>query len=75
MCIKATILAYAFSLQCFENATVVAYVGLRVKIENIFYHCDIDMVKLKYKNHYNVSSAHISENVILTFTGVRAILT
>ena len=54
MCIKATIVAYAFSLQCFENATVVAYVGLRVKIENTFYHCDIDMVKLKHKNHYNV---------------------
>ena len=31
MCIKATIVAYAFSVQYFENATVVAYAGLRVK--------------------------------------------
>ena len=54
MCIKATIVAYAFSLQCFENATVVAYVGLRVKTENTFYHCGIDVVKLKHKIYYNV---------------------
>ena len=31
MHIKATIVAYAFSVQCFENATIVAYVGLMVK--------------------------------------------
>ena len=31
MRIKATIVAYAFSVQCFENATLVAYAGLRVK--------------------------------------------
>ena len=31
MRIKATILACAFSVQCFENATIVAYAGLRVK--------------------------------------------
>ena len=31
MHIKATIVAYAFSVQCFENATIVAYAGLRVK--------------------------------------------
>ena len=31
MRIKATIVAYAFLVQCFENATIVAYVGLRVK--------------------------------------------
>ena len=31
MHIKATIVAYVFSVQCFENATIVAYVGLRVK--------------------------------------------
>ena len=30
MRIKATIVTYAFSVQCFENATIVAYVGLRV---------------------------------------------
>ena len=30
MCIKATIVAYAFSVQCFENVTIVAYAGLRV---------------------------------------------
>ena len=28
---KATIVAYALLMQCFENATIVAYVGLRVK--------------------------------------------
>ena len=28
---KATIVAYAFSAQCFENATIVAFAGLRVK--------------------------------------------
>ena len=31
MRIKATIVAYTFSVQCFENATIVAYAGLRVK--------------------------------------------
>ena len=31
MRIKATIVAYAFLVQCFENATIVAYAGLRVK--------------------------------------------
>ena len=31
MRIKATKVAYAFSVQCFENATIVAYAGLRVK--------------------------------------------
>ena len=31
MHIKATIVAYAFSVQCFENATIVAYAGLTVK--------------------------------------------
>ena len=30
MCIIATIVAYAFSVQYFENATIVAYMGLRV---------------------------------------------
>ena len=28
--IKATIVAHAFSVQCFENATIVAYAGVRV---------------------------------------------
>ena len=32
MRIKATIVAYAFSVQCFENATIVAYAGLRVNL-------------------------------------------
>ena len=27
----ATIVAFAFLVQCFENATIVAYVGLRIK--------------------------------------------
>ena len=31
MHIKATIVAFAFSVQYFENATIVAYAGLRVK--------------------------------------------
>ena len=31
MHIKATIVAYTFSVQCFENATIMAYAGLRVK--------------------------------------------
>ena len=30
MHIKATIVAYAFSVQYFDNAIIVAYVGLRV---------------------------------------------
>ena len=30
MRIKATIVTYAFSVQCFENATIVTYAGLRV---------------------------------------------
>ena len=33
MRIKATIVAYAFSVQYFENATIVAYAGLRVNEE------------------------------------------
>ena len=31
MYIKATIVAYAFSMECFENATIVAYAGLWIK--------------------------------------------
>ena len=31
MRIKATIVAYAFSVQCFKNATIEAYAGIRVK--------------------------------------------
>ena len=35
MRIKAgTIVVYAFSVQCFENATIVAYVDLRIKAYN-----------------------------------------
>ena len=37
MRIKATIVAYAFLVQCFENATIVAYVGLRVKAHEDLY--------------------------------------
>ena len=29
--IKVTIVAYAFSVQCFKIATIMAYAGLRVK--------------------------------------------
>ena len=32
MHIKATIVTYAFSVQYFENATIVAYAGLRFKL-------------------------------------------
>ena len=35
MRIKATIMAYAFSVQYFENATIVAYAGLRVKLHEV----------------------------------------
>ena len=35
MHIKATIVGYAFSVQYFKNATIVAYVNLRVKQEYI----------------------------------------
>ena len=31
MLIKATVVTYAFSMQYFENATIVAYVNLRIK--------------------------------------------
>ena len=34
MCIKATVVAYAFSVQCFENATIVAYTDLGIKAYN-----------------------------------------
>ena len=37
MRIKATIVAYAFSVQRFENTTIVAYAGLRVKCYNCSY--------------------------------------
>ena len=37
MHIKASIVAYAFLVQCFENATIVAYAGLRVKVKIIPY--------------------------------------
>ena len=32
MLIKATIVAYVFLVQCFENVTIVAYAGLTVKV-------------------------------------------
>ena len=35
MRIKATIVAYAFSVQCFESATIVAYADLRVNVETL----------------------------------------
>ena len=34
MHIKATIVAYAFMVQYFENATIVAYADLRIKAYN-----------------------------------------
>ena len=36
MRIKAIIVVYAFSVQYFENATIVAYVGVRVKARLIY---------------------------------------
>ena len=33
MHIKATIVAYVFSVQYFENATIVAYTGLRINLK------------------------------------------
>ena len=32
MRIKATIVGFVFSVQCFENATIVAYAGLRINV-------------------------------------------
>ena len=45
MCIKATIVAYAFSLQYFENTTIIAYVGLRItmKINGMHMHIYISL--------------------------------
>ena len=44
MRIKATIVACAFLVQCFENATIVAYAGLRVKPQVCTDHtCDLCM--------------------------------
>ena len=41
MRIKATIVAYVFSVQYFENATIVAYAGLRVESisQNLWLYC------------------------------------
>ena len=36
MHIKATIVAYAFSVQYFENVTIVAYVGVRVNSGHVY---------------------------------------
>ena len=71
MRIKATIVAYAFSVQCFENATIVAYAGLRVKLcnANSFFYLSYeqlghvlmekcktkDMMSMKCKRLHNVS--------------------
>ena len=38
---KATIVAYAFSEQCFENATIVAYAGLRVKLVPLYFYISL----------------------------------
>ena len=37
MRIKAAIMAYAFLVQCFENVTIVAYAGLRVKLKTALF--------------------------------------
>ena len=48
MRIKATIVAYAFSVQCFENATIVAYADLRIKAYNwkVVWHFAQDTVSM-----------------------------
>ena len=43
MHIKATIVAYAFLVQYFENASIVAYVGLRANIRSIL---EINNIKI-----------------------------
>ena len=43
MRIKATIVAYAFLVQYFENASIVAYVGLRANIRSIL---EINNIKI-----------------------------
>ena len=50
MCIKATIVAYAFSVECFENTTIVVYAGLKVNtsLKNI--------IKNEYKSFEYSSS-------------------
>ena len=48
MCIKTTIVAYAFSLQYFENTTIIAYVGLWInstmKINGMHMHIYISTI-------------------------------
>ena len=46
MRIKATIVAYAFSVQCFENATIVAYAGVRVNKQG-YIHCSLKLLRTK----------------------------
>ena len=64
MCIKATIVAYAFSVQYFENATIVAYAGLRVKYYiNLYMHVCIYIVILLEKwdkNRFIDNHMHIA---------------
>ena len=45
MSIKATIVAYGFSVQYFENTTIVVYAGLRVKDMNYY-------MWLAWETHY-----------------------
>ena len=58
MHIKANIVAYAFLVQCFENATIVAYVGLRVKVKVCLFHYSI--ILLFCISHFVVSHFNIT---------------
>ena len=51
MRIKATIVAYAFLVQYFENATIVAFVGLRVNIRSIL---EINNIKIDLETTSNI---------------------
>ena len=46
MHIKATIMTYGFLVQCFENTTIVAYAGLRIKT--------VVPLKTKEQNYNNI---------------------
>ena len=58
MRIKATIVAYALSVQCFENATIVAYAGLRL-MASLKNKTKIEKIN-ENKNYAQQDSDHLS---------------
>ena len=68
MCIKATIVTYAFSVQYNENATIVVYAGLRVKCDPI---CENPPVT--HINHFPLFC--INPSVMRRRTSVRSFVT